>query len=54
MPNLIPSIGEITKIGVRIEILVELTNVTIIIIVIMTIITGPTIRSFFVKLKVRM
>ena len=41
---------EITRIGVRIGTVVELTNVTIIIIVIMTIITGPTIRSIFVKL----
>ena len=54
--NLIPSIliGEITQIGIRIGTVVELTNVTIIIMVIMTIITGPTIRSIFVKLKVRM
>ena len=50
--SLIPSIREIILIGIRIEILVELTNVTII----MTIITEPTIRSIFVKLiiKVRM
>ena len=46
--NLIPSIliGEITRIGVKIGIVVELTTVTII----MIIITGPTIRSIFVKL----
>ena len=50
MQNLIPSIGEVIRIGVRIGIVVELTTVTII----MTIITGPTIRSIFVKLKVRM
>ena len=37
--------------GVRIGTVVELTNVTIIMIVI---ITGPNIRSIFVKLKVRM
>ena len=50
--NLTPSIliGEITQIGVRIGTVVELTNVTIIMIVIMTIITRPTIRSIFVKL----
>ena len=51
MLNLIPSIREI--IGVKMGILVELTNVTIIMIII---ITGPTIRSIFVKwiIKVRM
>ena len=50
MQNLIPSIGEVIRIGVRIGIVVELTTVTII----MTIIKGPTIRSIFVRLKVRM
>ena len=49
--NLIPSTGEVIHIGIRIEVLVELTNVTIIL---MIIITGPTIRSIFVKLKVWM
>ena len=53
MQNLIPSTGEIIQIGVRIGTVVELTSVKIIIIVIMTIIAGPTIRSIFVKLKVR-
>ena len=52
--NLIPCIGEVIHMGIRTEILVELTNVTIIIMVIMIIITGPTIRSIFVKLKVWM
>ena len=54
MHSLIPSIREIIIIGVKIGSVVELTNVTIIIIVIMIIITGPTIRSIFVKLKVLM
>ena len=48
--NLIPSIGEVIHIGIRIGILVPVTSVTII----MTTITGPTIRSIFVKLKVWM
>ena len=53
MQSLIPSIGEVILIGVRIGTVVELTNMTIVMIII---ITGPTIRSFFVKLiiKVRM
>ena len=50
--NLIPCIGEIIHMGIRTEILVELTNVTIIIMVIMIIITGPTIRSInFCKIE---
>ena len=47
MHSLIPSIREIILIGVKKGIVVELTNVTIIMIII---ITGPTIRSIFVKL----
>ena len=47
--NLIPSIGEIIHIGVKIGILVAVTSVTII----MTTITGPTIRSIFVKLIIK-
>ena len=49
--NLIPSIGEVILIGVKIGTMVELTNVTIIMIIK---ITGLTIRSIFVKLEVRM
>ena len=49
MQNLIPSIfkGEITQIGVKIGTVVEVTNMTIAMIMI---ITGPTIRSIFVRL----
>ena len=50
MHSLIPSIREIILIGVKIGIVVEMTNVTIIMIMI---ITGTTIRSIFVKLEVR-
>ena len=50
MQNFIPNIGEIIQIEVKIGTVVELTNVTIIMIIT---ITGPTIRSIFVKLKVR-
>ena len=51
MQSLIPSIREVILIGVKIEVLVELTNVTIVLIIK---ITGPTIRSIFVKLEVWM
>ena len=50
MRSLIPSIGEITHIGVRIGTVVELTNMIIVMIVI---ITGPTIRSIFVGLIIK-
>ena len=50
MRNLIPSIGEIILIGVKIGTVVELTNMTIVMIII---ITGPTIRSIFVKLIIK-
>ena len=49
MQNLIPSIGGIIQIGVRIGTAVELTNVTIIMIIINT---GPTIMSIYVKMEV--
>ena len=48
MQNLIPSIGEIIQIGVKMGIVDVLTNVTIIMIII---ITGPTIRSIFCKIE---
>ena len=46
----------VIQIGVRIGTVVELTSVTINMIIMIITITGPTIRSFFVKLivKVRM
>ena len=47
--SLIPSIGEVILIGVKIGILVAVTSVTIII----RTITGPTIRSIFVRLIIK-
>ena len=50
MHSLISGIREIIQIGVKIGMVVELTNVTIIM---MIIITGPTIRSIFVRLMIK-
>ena len=47
MQNLIPSIGEIIQNGVRIGTVVQLTNMTIVMIIM---ITRPTIRSIFFKI----
>ena len=44
MYSLIPSIGEVIQIGVRIGFMVELTSVTTNMIIMIITVTGPTIR----------
>ena len=50
MQRLIPSIGEIIQIGVKVGTVVEFSSVTINIIIMIITITGSTIKSIFVKL----